>query len=508
MRKGKQGFREKVTTGGNWRQTALPSDVRSWLTTVVAVFFIYLAVSHAIFFGAAWQVPLLVGATAALVSSEWRQAGIVTLILMTAMTALLPGVAYFDGVRANPFVLVMSSVAVAALFGWVGSRDLLSRRLAGRIVSVVLVCLVVVNLWTPLLYGRHPFQAYGSLAAEGLRVVPQPGQYSSDAQLYLRIFHLMHSGTSYYPAVRESWKGEFGGWHPWVNPSDSLPNGVASYRLPTLFWVWSALPSDGFAIEILYLFFATLAVGAGAWMTSEIVSVRFAPLAAAAIAAYAMGSAMSEFVTFVDLPAMAIALVGVALFVRSLAKEDERFSWAGAAALTLAALTREMLVYLIAFACLSAMWAPKGVRWRRARPWIASLAVFTVGYAAHVAAIAGQVSGKSNVSAWLQGSPMFALDAMQRFSTFINGGVWALPLLFTLGVLGAWGAKTRLGSQFSVFAAASLIVPIILMLRFGNVFAGDNGVQENYWGMLIVPLALALWPSFALLLPVGRLRAE
>ena len=38
------------------------------------------------------------------------------------------------------------------------------------------------------------------------------------------------------------------------------------------------------------------------------------------------------------------------------------------------------------------------------------------------------------------------------------------------------------------------------MLRIGNTAMDFEGNPINYWGKLVVPLALSLWPAWALLL--------
>jgi hypothetical protein len=210
-----------------------------------------------------------------------------------------------------------------------------------------------------------------------------------------------------------------------------------------------------------------------------------------------MGSAATVYVTYIDLPATCVALVGVALFARAEITDDDRFLWSAAAMLTLAALTREILAYLIVLAALSAALQPAARRLRKATPWLSALGVFAVGYAAHVLAVQRLIAHRSHALSYLGGSPAFALDAVRRFANVMTAGGALLPALFILGILGAWGASRHAGWPFAVFAMVALVLPVVAMIRLGNPGIDAAGRQVNYWGNLFVPLALALWPVWA-----------
>ena len=76
--------------------------------------------------------------------------------------------------------------------------------------------------------------------------------------------------------------------------------------------------------------------------------------------------------------------------------------------------------------------------------------------------------------------------------------------LFVLGLVGAYGSHKRVGRPFAVFALAALLLPLLLMLRVGNNSLTAEGEIFNYWGLMVLPLALALWPAWLLLLWRGR----
>jgi len=230
------------------------------------------------------------------------------------------------------------------------------------------------------------------------------------------------------------------------------------------------------------------------------VGMRFAPLAAVTLAAYAMGVGLTTYVVYVDLPAMSIALVGIALFVRASLTGSRRSLWAAATVVALAALTREILAYLIVLAALSALLERPGRRLREATPWLAALGVFALGYATHAVASWGYLSPESSGPSYLAGSLAYAVSGVTTFANTLNGHGPTLAVLFAMGVAGAFAVHRRAGRPFAAFAVAALVLPMLAMVRLGNVAVDTEGTQINYWGMLVVPLALSLWPAWALLL--------
>ena len=168
--------------------------------------------------------------------------------------------------------------------------------------------------------------------------------------------------------------------------------------------------------------------------------------------------------------------------------------------LTAGALTREILVYLLVFAALSALLEPAGERLRRVTPWLAGLGVFAGGYLAHSIAARPYLQIGSQSGSYLNGGPAFMLNAIQVFSGSFAGRGAVLGMLVVLGLAGAVASRRRVGTAFSAFALSAIALPLLAMLLFGNVAYDAAGSARNYWGILVIPLALALWPASALLL--------
>jgi len=478
------------------RAHANRNDLRWWTATFVSGLGAYVASSHGLFYTAGvWQVPLFVGCAIGLVAIARIQAAVTAgAVMLLALAALPPALPFGAGMqpweRALALVLATGSAASLAY-----ARDALwkGRRTAfNTAASVIMVSWILLNFWLPLIATGLPVQGYGVLRSSYISEVPQPGNYQLDAEIYRRVYYLMHQGESYYPAFQRAMTQE-------GLPNHPAPSSVLGYRLPTLFWIWRLLPPDAFSVVYLFLALSSVGVVAAAFIACQLVDGRFAPLGAAAMAAYAMAVAITGSVTYVDLPATSIALAGIALFVRARRTDDRRPLWAAAIVLALAALTREILVYLIVLAALSAPLEAPGMRLKAAVPWLTALGLFAAGYTAHAIVASAYLSPWSTVT-YSRGSAAFVVNAVTNFSSAMNGDGIALVSLFALGLAGAYAAHRRVGWPFSAFAMAALVLPLLVMLRVGNNSLTAEGEIFNYWGTLVVPIALALWPAWALLL--------
>lgn len=469
--------------------------VGSWFISLAFTSLAYLLASWTLFsVGGVWAIALFVGAVAAMTSPSWQQATAVSTVLTASGMAFLTPMISGQPVMELPTWAVAVVLAVLSAFGLAALRDrVVDRGFFERTVSALMVLWVLVNLWAPLFAGGVPPSGYGPLQASAIREVPKAGEYVNDDALYRRVFYLMHDGVPYYEAYKQAWLG--------LKLKPELPSAVSAYRLPTMYWLWNLLPDDAFAIEPLFLAFISVGCVAAAFITGQLAGVRFAPLAATALAAYALGSATTVYMTYIDLPAMSVSLVGIALYVRGSLTKDRNLIWAAAIVMTAAALTREILAYLLVFALIGSSFVPYWRRSRESLPWLVGLAIFAVGYFAHAYEVRNVMHATSTALSYLRGNPSFAFDSLQRFANTIQVGGVVLPLLFGLGVVGGIAASKRVGKQFAIFAVCSIIVPVLVMTKIANPPIDMMGNQVNYWGNLVVPLALALWPVSAILVP-------
>jgi len=471
-------------------------DARSWTITAVVGIVAYAASTHGlVLFGGSWQLPLFVGCVVGLVSLIPWQGGLVAFfcvvggLLVAPPEMLLGGVPGLSGLLLAAIIAPIAGAAPSVVRSMVsGDR----RRRLTLAMSIVLVAWIIANMWFPLMMYGTPPSAYGPLDAATLRSAVVPGSYTDDQSLYRRTSELMREGSGYYTAYNEAWLG--------FKHKPPLSNSPVGIRLPTYFWLWRMLPPDGFSIVYLYLVFTCGGVVAAATICGQLVGPRLAPLAALTLATFAIEIGFSTYVVFVDMPAACVALVGVALYLWASRTRRRGLVWFAVAAFLLVALLRELFAYLLVFGAVSAALEPVGERLRRAVPWLVGLVLFAAGYAAHWIASLSQIQAGSSSGSYFNGGATFAISAIDTFSGSFAGRGFVLGILFFLGLLGAVASRRQAGLPFAAFACAAIALPLIAMLFVGNIPLDAEGNMRNYWGILVIPTALSLWPASALLL--------
>lgn len=488
---------------------------REWLRLGVVLAVAYLIVSNGLlFFVGAPQIAVFLGVSAALLSRDTNGAIATVAVVSAVMTIVSPPRLVFDQAGAGVW-LQITLLSAAAAYGVRALRDRWPAHDA-RIVRVCVIGLMVLllaNFWVPLLVGGiHPLVAYGPLAASTLRPVPEAGTYILDDELYRRFFHLLHGEQGHYEAFRDAWLG--------LRVHGDLPATVTSYRLPTYYWLWRAVPADAFLIVPIFLLFVSAGGIAAGVIAATLGGAAWVPLAAAAVLTYGMGVAISVYVTYIDLPAACIALCGIAALLYARRHGSMGWLWTAVGLLTLAALTREILAYLLGVGAVSALtiWAPRpkssssgematagrasvisSADWRAVRPWVAGLLVFAVGYAMHAWQVMTHIAGRTGHLDYRQGGVAFSLTAISVFGDVFSGTNGLLFALVVTGVVGIWRGTRSTDAEASaragrVFLLLAVLSPLAVMLVFGNPGHDLRGGLVNYWGQLFVPIALACWP--------------
>jgi hypothetical protein len=441
-----------------------------------------------------WLAPLLIGGVAALASrADWKRASSGTVIGLGAGVLLARpwlgggggGGALASPVESMIFIALGAITAgfVAMLLGKAANRNKAEWWLALGAVAVI-----VALMWaTTAASNRGDFVPNEPTVNQWLSAKPALGATPGDRDYYLRVFYDMQDGAPYYQAYINVYRadplGEF-----------RLPNGVPGYRLPTLFYLWLLLPADGAAIPWLFLVFATLAVASAFAIGAQLGPPRLAVLGALMVATAYLSIATSSFVVFVDGWAMALTLAGIALFIASVRKKSPNLLWAAMLVLLLAAVFREILIYPVLLGAASALLLPRGERLKALWPWLCGLGIFGMVYAAHAMAIGGRVDKAGSVGFWMNGGSAHLVATLRFFEQLFAGAPWFIPMLVLAGLSGAV-MMVRNQSRLGMFLAAAVLMPHLTFLFLGS--AGRDmvtGAVPGYWGMLVVPIALALAP--------------
>jgi len=436
-----------------------------------------------------WLAPLLIGGIAALASrADWKQAAGGTFVGLGVAILLAPP--WFGGSAAGTaeaMMFIVLGALAAGVVAW-ALHKATHRNNAEWWTAIGFVAVIIALMWaTAAASNRGDFVANEPTVNDWLSAKPALGATPGDRDYFLRVFYDMHDGVPYYEAYIKVYRadplGEF-----------RLPNGVPGYRLPTLFYLWLLLPADGAAIPWLFLVFATLAVGAAFAMGAQLGPPRLAVLGALMVATAYLSIATSSFVVFVDGWAMALTLAGLALFITSVRTASTKLLWAAMWVMLLAAVFREILIYPMLLAAASVVLLPKGQRLKALGPWLAGLAIFGMIYAAHALAIDGRIDKAGSVGFWMNGGVAHLVSALRFFEQLFAGAPWFVPIMVLVGLAGA-ASLVRSQLRLGLFLVATIASPLITFLVLGS--GGRDlitGAVGGYWGMLVVPIALALAP--------------
>jgi hypothetical protein len=262
--------------------------------------------------------------------------------------------------------------------------------------------------------------------------------------------HLAHQTTvanldvGYYTAMTDAMIERDGG------PSGS----VRAWRLPTIFWFWSIIGTD-WSSYLLLLAAAGIAL---VWLLPRPLLVPFLALYLAVNSFPQLERGWQAQWLAVELWAVLLALTAVGFWWR-------RREVPAAAAAVGAALLREHLVLLIFGGAVQA-WREKRALW----PWLAGLSVFAIAYAIHAVMAMPFVADQGyEAPLWWTGGPVEA-------ATMAGFGL-PMPLVVgpVLVMVALWRSRRDL-------------MPLpLLLLPLGGLLGA-----RPYWGLMVVPVALAL----------------
>lgn len=229
---------------------------------------------------------------------------------------------------------------------------------------------------------------------------------------------------------------------------DGGPSGsVRSFRLPTLFWIWSVTGTDWATFLAFLACFAIVLV----WLLPRPLGVPVIILYLTVNSFPLLDRGWQAQWLAVELWAVPVAMIGIALWWR-------RRDIPAAAVATSAAFLREHLALLLIGGLLQA--------WREGRrswPWLTGLASFGLFYAWHAASTLPRLADVGAEAALWGGG----IDGFIAISSFgIPGG-------FLLWGLAFWRCRRDW-----------LPIPLLLLALAGFL------VDRPYWGLMVVPMAL------------------
>jgi hypothetical protein len=432
------------------------------------------AVARLFFYGAAWQLGLIVGVCVGLIATSLAWAPAVAVAAVAAGLSIVLG--SFDPATLSLPALIVAIVAPTVC--WIVRRWPKTRAW----IAYAVIGLIAANMWATTIYVSFPWTSGGT--AQFVATSPKVGESWLDNDFYRRVLWLMRGGKGYYEAYRQGFN-ENARW-------GFDPPSVVSYRLPTAFWFWAALPGGPAAMFVAWLVLSTGALVSSVRIALHRLPVAFAIPAVAALTTYFVYNGTTTNVLLTEPWAAALGLLCVAAYIESFDSPSwQKWTVLAAAVALTACLVRELMVYVPVAGLLAALIAGGEQRRFRALAWGVALAVFAGAYALHVAAIGGAVSGVASERAFSSGGLAFLARAFFWGVKVVGGGG---ATVVTLAVMAAVGIVLLRERSQRVFLALAVALPFCAFLLFGNDAVDASGKATNYWGIVIVPLLIALSP--------------
>jgi hypothetical protein len=443
----------------------------------------------------ALQIGVLVGIVVGLTSPSWRlAAGAAAAALVVGAVVSPP---WFDS--GQPLTLVVMALAGIALAA--GARAAVdSGQLRAQVVvgfallvlvgSVWLVASSIVSVPTARDQGRTPLQ---ELARR-----PVAGEQWSDSEFYRAVVWRMRDGEPFLSAFRAAYHDN-GRWK-------SDPNSMLGVRTPVIFEFWSLLPGQ-WAVTAFWtlLGLTSIAMLASPLLISRAVSPVLSVAGAAGLASYVLGFALSPTLLFLsEIWTGVIAVLVFALLALAMRPGAARgWTLAAVALAFVAAISRELMVFLMVAGLIAALFAPKGRRGFDLAAWGTAFVAFFALWAAHLSQARHIVTAIKSVGfAWTAHGGVGNLLSGLTSSTWSVGTSWVPIMLAVLGILGALAQPDR---QFRAFATAAVVMPLIGFLFVGtDAVLRGSGIAFNYWGAIVVPVLFVLAPASLAWIPGMR----
>jgi len=470
------------------------TDLRADVITLLAVLVIVGAGAGLFFRGSpVLTVGMVAGLVAGIGCSRWWRAPIVAALGVPGgflITSLVARPVWHAGLFWLPDAL--ETAGVAAMVGGVACVAIRQSPRLRPLLTGVAVLAIVFSMWTSGLALAAQRSADGVIPLEKLGTVPTISANSTDEDIFLTYVSRMRAGEAYYPMAVDV----FQAMHASAPDRPSIAGSPLSYRLPTLYWLFSRLPdSSGLLVDVMLLMCSVGVVSAFVlarqWV-EPVPAVVGTSLVASVFAGYT-----GPMLVYAEPWAGILALVVATLI--ALARDNNRRAFAlhvGAAACALfAASIRELGIAFILLGLAAALADRRDSRSRLWVPWAVALVAFAAILGAHWSAashaFAGIAAATTGGARWLHADGSGLVSAVSLAAThawLASSAVWALVVLGMVGSL--VGPKDR--ASRVVLAGVALCGPLVLLLVRPPGWSSYGA--PGYWGDLVIPATLACVP--------------
>lgn len=329
-----------------------------------------------------------------------------------------------------------------------------------RIAPYLVLAIILTGFFAHAYDSQRTLNDNGYSLVDQLNFNPPLEAYAFDAFIYTKTFYLMEEGKGYYNAFKEADIGD--------KRIDSVPTSVLGWRLPTVFYAWHLLFSNGSQIGIGFLFLTIIIALLAYFLARQLSDAGFAVISAALICSYYFYGANSIWIVFVEYWSLLIAFIAALFFVRGQTYISVVFAM-------LAPLFRELYIFTIAAGFIGEL---VNKNFKRALAWVASGFVLIAIYSLHYLKVKSLVPAVDTSAGWLTGGGWkLVQDSMSFSANYLVESPNASIMIYALGLLGLISVKPLRNKVFLLFLA---VIPPIIFKFVGNQWS-------YYWGVSFMP---------------------
>ena len=385
------------------------------------------------------------------------------------------------------WLAIAVSVAVGAgVAALLAHRPDLSRWAAWLGVGFVLATLWfagVTYATTSAIEGFAPVEFFNS--------TPTMSYQTYDEQIFVLAVRRMQQGQGYYSAMGRT-LAELNAVRPGFSDDVSRPT---AFRPPTLYWLLASLPGGGIGWVVAFLAIASAGTVA-AWS----IGARFVEPPLALVGTMVTAGYLARFaginLVVTESWAGALAIVAVALAVKSLSVRGRAIGWACAAAAValLATLTRELAVAFLVVGVASSLTDERVRSQRLWIPWSVGLGLAIVAYILHVQAVSAfvrtlashPVAGPRNSYFDPTGRGLVAaVQALARYEW------WAVPVAWLVWACGTVGGVVAPLDRPRRVLLGGVTVGAAVVLFCLHPAPGPGYPIPSYWSYVVMPSVIA-----------------
>lgn len=334
-----------------------------------------------------------------------------------------------------------------------------------QLLSYVLLAVIV---------GNFCFQAHAMFMERSnwlMFETPEPVKHWSDEMVFLRTFQFMRKGINYYQAIQQATIED-------QKVTSYSTNDVFTWRMPTVFYLWSMIASNGTQIGLLFIVLSSCSLLSTYFIARKFLNPLFSLLSPLLLAPYALDA--FYYGPFF----LATEWWGLFFFIPGLCALLYKKSTVATVLFSLAVVTRELFMIPVFSLFLISLW----LHTNRA-VFVKTLFIFCIFFFIHFLIVQQQpvIKSVNNPDSRIHSFSKVLFQREIAFSMRLYPLLkLKLPLVLFATSIVALCIQARKQSE------ALYLLGSYVPFAFISPFIG--GPYNNYWGLLFMPCAIAFAP--------------